>query len=137
MPQPDSRDFPQPVAQPSGRSVAPGGQHHMRRLTRLTMGLTLAAALTLGTGGTALADHTGDAASCAGIGISDHAAWRKTGDVPWQGETGELKVAQDILKGAGIPLGAFMREFAQVHAEVHRPGCEDAAGEIFGQLLAP
>ena len=109
----------------------------MRTMTRLTLTLALTGALALGTGGTALADHTGDAASCAGIGISDHAAWRKTGDVPWQGEAGELKGAQGALKGAGLSVGAFMREFAKVHAEVHRPGCEDAAGEIFGELLAP
>src|SRR5687768_7470929 len=104
MPQPESRDFPQPVAQPSGRSVGGQGDPHMRRTTRLTLTLALAGALVLGTGGTALADHTGDAASCAGIGISDHAAWRKTGDVPWQGETGELKGAQGALKGAGLSV---------------------------------
>jgi len=101
----------------------------MRKRTRLTLGLALTAALALGTGGTALAEHAADTASCPGLGISDHAMW---GEMP---ET--IKGLKAVVAAADENLGAFMSRFAKAHAGTHIPGCEAAAGEIIGALLTP
>jgi hypothetical protein len=67
--------------------------------------------------------HTGNPkASCAGLGLSEHAVNDGAGAIAAAIE--EVQAAADEFGFDNA--GQIVSEFAQVHAGTHVPGCEDA-----------
>jgi hypothetical protein len=89
--------------------------------------ILIAASLTLVLAVFASPASAEDYPSCAGTSVPDHATNHDTQAV-------QNTFSPYTDPSGGLPFGAFVSAWTQVHADSHHPGCSDAAEDVIFEL---